>query len=124
MKSRRIFFFILAIVVGIAAGLAFGWLVMPPKSLSNAPLHSVRVDYKTDLVLMAAEHFQNDPDTLLALDQLAKVSPEDPLNLIASSLVYARQIGYAQEDLILIENLLSRIDPEVYQEWLQQGGGY
>ncbi len=111
MKSRRIFFFILAIVLGIAAGLAFGWLVMPPKSLSNAPLHSARVDYKTDLVLMAAEHFQNDPDTLLALDQLAKVSTEDPLELIASSLVYARQIGYPQEDLILIENLLSRIDP-------------
>ena len=123
MKSRRIFFFILAIVLGIAAGLAFGWLVIPPKSLSNALLHSVRVDYKTDLVLMAAEHFQNDPDTLLALDQLAKVSPEDPLNLIASSLVYARQIGYPQEDLILIENLLSKIDPEVYQQW-QQGGGY
>ena len=124
MKSRRIFFFILAIVLGIAAGLAFGWLVMPPKPLSNAPLHSVRVDYKTDLVLMAAEHFQNDPDTLLALDQLAKVSSEEPLNLIATSLVYARQIGYPQADLLLIENLLGRIDPEIYQEWLQQQGGY
>jgi hypothetical protein len=122
MKSRRVFFFILAIVLGIAAGLAFGWLVMPPKAPSNAPMERLRVDYETDLILMTAEYFQVDPDTLLVLDQLAKISPEDPLTLIGNSLSYARQIGYPQSDLLLIEHLLTHIDLELYQEWLQQQG--
>lgn len=122
MKSRRIFFFTLAIVLGIAAGLTFGWLVMAPKAPSNAPMERLRVDYETDLVLMTAEYFQRDPDTLLALDQLAKISLEDPLTLIGNRLTYARQIGYPQADLLLIESLLTTIDPEIYQEWLQQQG--
>ena len=122
MKSRRIFFFTLTILLGILAGLAFGWLVMPPKATSNAPMERLRVDYETDLVLMTAEFFQGDPDTLLVLDQLSKISPEDPLTLIGNSLSYARQIGYPQTDLLLIESLLSNIDPAIYQEWLQQQG--
>lgn len=122
MKSRRIFFFTLAIILGIAAGWAFGWLLMPPKAPSNAPMERLRVDYETDLVLMTAEFFEGDPDTRLALDQLAKISLEDPLTQISNGLSYARQIGYPQTDLLLIENLLTHLDPNVYQEWLQQQG--
>lgn len=122
MKSRRIFFFTLAIALGIGAGLAFGWLVMPPNAPSDAPMERLRVDYKTDLVLMTAEYFQGDPDTLLALDQLASISSDDPLTLVGNSLTYARQIGYPQSDLLMIENLLTHIDPQLYQEWLQKKG--
>lgn len=122
MKSRRVVFFILAIVLGSAAGLAFGWLVMPPKAPNDAPMERLRVDYKTDLVLMVAEHFQNNPDTLLALEQLTKISPEDPLTLVGNSLSYARRVGYPQEDLLLFSDFLGKIDPDLYQQWLGQQG--
>ena len=85
-------------------------------------MERLRVDYETDLVLMTAEFFQGEPDTLLALDQLAKISPVDPLTLVGNSLSYASQIGYPQTDLQLIEHLLTNIDPTLYQEWLQKQG--
>lgn len=117
MKSRRVFFFVLAILLGIGAGLAFGWLMMPPKAPTNAPIDALRVDYQTDLVLMVAESFSSDPNSEQALDQLAEIDKVDPLTLVGTSLTYAKDIGYLSEDLKLIENLLTGIDPEVYQDW-------
>ncbi len=80
MKSRRIFFFTLVIILGIAAGLAFGWLVMPPKAPNNAPMERLRVDYETDLVLMTAEYFQGDPGHLACTDPVAKDQTGRPLD--------------------------------------------
>lgn len=124
MKSRRILFFLLAIALGIGAGLAFGWMIMPPKAPVNAPMKDLRVDYKTDLVLMVAESFANHPDSEQALDQLNEIDPGDPLTLTGASLSYAKEIGYPPADLKLIENLLTNIDLEVYKQWkLGKGDG-
>ena len=124
MKSRRILFFLLAIALGIGAGLAFGWMIMPPKAPVNAPMKDLRVDYKTDLVLMVAESFAKNSDSEQALDQLQEIDPGDPLTLIGASLSYAKEIGYPPADLKLIENLLTNIDLEVYKQWkLRKGDG-
>ena len=123
MKSRRILFFALAIALGIGAGLAFGWLIMPPKAPSNAVMKHLRVDYQTDLVLMVAESFAGDANSELALDQLAEIAKMDPITLVGVSLGYAREVGYQNNDIQLIENLLTGIDPNVYQVWKQKSGG-
>lgn len=122
MKGRRIFFFTLAILLGIGAGLLFCWRMMPPKAPVDAPITSLRADFKTDLVLMAAEFYQKEGNTFLVLDQLAEINPEDPISLIGTSLTYAKQIGYPEKDLQLLENLLTQIDLEVYQQWQDQKG--
>ena len=122
MKSRRFGFFSLTILLGIVAGLAFGWLAMPPKAAQDADLERLRVDYQTDLVLMLAESFQKEPDSLFTLNELAKINGEDPLTFIGNSLVYAQKVGYPQEDVDLIINLLTQIDPQVYQSWKAQNG--
>lgn len=122
MKGRRIFFFTLAILLGIGAGLLFGWRMMPPKAPVDAPITSLRADFKTDLVLMAAEFYQKEGNTFLVLNQLAEINPEDPISLIGTSLTYAKQIGYPEKDLQLLENLLTQIDLEVYQQWQDQKG--
>ena len=123
MKSRRILFFALANALGIGAGLAFGWLIMPPKAPSNAAMKDLRVDYQTDLVLMVAESFAGDANSELALDQLAEIAKMDPITLVGVSLGYAREVGYQNNDIQLIENLLTGIDPNVYQVWKQKSGG-
>jgi len=116
-------FFALAIALGIGAGLAFGWLIMPPKAPSNAAMTHLRVDYQTDLVLMVAESFAGDANSELALDQLAEIAEMDPITLVGVSLGYAREVGYQSADIKLIENLLTGIDPDVYQAWKQRIGG-
>lgn len=117
MKTRRFTFFFLAILVGVGAGLAFGWTMMPPAAPTDAPLASLRTDFKTDLVLMVAEEFQTEPDSMQALTQLDRLDESDPITLLGNSIQYAQGIGYPEEDLKLMQNLLNSIDAEIYLQW-------
>ena len=117
MKTRRFIFFFLAILIGVGAGLAFGWMMMPPAAPTNAPLGSLRTDFKTDLVLMVAEDFQTEPDSMLALTQLDKLDDGDPITLLGNSIQYAQKIGYPAEDLKMMTDLLNSIDAEIYLQW-------
>lgn len=117
MKTRRFIFFFLAILIGVGAGLAFGWMMMPPAAPTNAPLDSLRADFKTDLVLMAAEDFQTEPNPMQALGQLDRLDEGDPITLLGNSIQYAQAIGYPEEDLNLMRDLLNGIDAEIYLQW-------
>lgn len=117
MKNRRLLFFFLTILIGVGAGLAFGWTMMPPTAPTNAPIGSLRTDFKTDLVLMIAEEFQNSPDPMLVLDQLDRLDDGDPITLLGKSIQYAQAINYPEEDQLLMRNLLNNIDAEVYLQW-------
>lgn len=119
MKTRRFIFFFLAILVGVGAGLAFGWTMMPPAAPKDAPIASLRADFKTDLVLMVAEDFQTEPDSMRALTQLDRLDGGDPITLLGNSLQYAQAIGYPEEDLNLMRNLLNDIDAEIYLQWIE-----
>lgn len=117
MKTRRFFFFFLAILIGAGAGLAIGWTMMPPAAPTNAPLASLRTDFRTDLVLMVAEDFQTEPDSMQALTQLDKLDEGDPITLLGDSIQYAQGVGYPEEDLKLMRDLLNSIDAEIYLQW-------
>ena len=117
MKTRRLLFFFLAILVGVVAGLAFGWMMMPPAAPSDAPISSLREDFKTDLVLMVAEEFQTALDPMQALNQLDELDDGDPITLLGASIQYAQTIDYPEADLKLMRDLLNNIDAEVYLQW-------
>ena len=90
---------------------------MPPAAPRNAPLASLRADFKTDLVLMVAESFHTESDSMQALEQLDKLDESDPITLLGNTLQYAQTIGYPEEDLNLMRNLLNSIDAEIYLQW-------
>lgn len=90
---------------------------MPPAAPTDAPLASLRTDFKTDLVLMVAEEFQIEPDSMQALTQLDRLDESDPITLLGNSIQYAQGIGYPEEDLKLMQNLLNSIDAEIYLQW-------
>lgn len=100
----RITVFILMILIGLAGGLYYGWVLSPRQSPAQG-LTGLRLDYKTDCVLMAAEVYQADGDLPAAARRLALLGDEEPVYLARQMYLVARDAGYAPADLKLIDDL-------------------
>lgn len=100
--------FLLAIAVGIGLGLLYGWVINPVEYTDTAP-NTLRIDYKTDYVLMVAEAYQTENDLPLALRRLALLGAEPPQQMVQQALLFARQAGYLEADLVKMENLLTAL---------------
>lgn len=96
--------FLIAIIVGAAAGLFYGWIVNPVEYVDIGP-QSLRMDYKTDFVLMVAEAYQADHDVSLAVRRLAMLGSSAPTEIAANALNYALQHDYASPDLSQLQAL-------------------
>ncbi|MFZ0531621.1 MAG: hypothetical protein WAM09_00440 [Anaerolineales bacterium] len=96
--------FLVAVILGAAAGLFYGWVVNPVEYVDIAP-ESLRVDYKTDYVLMVAESYQVDQNLGLAVRRLALLGSSAPTEIVANALSYALQHEYASQDLSLLQSL-------------------
>lgn len=122
MKLRRLIFFFVAILIGLGAGLAFGWLMAPPQAPKEASLPQLREDYKADFVLMTAETFAANPDPLMVLNRLDDLDP-DPLTLMVNAMGYGEKIGYSTEDLALIRTMFTAVDPDTVARWKGEVNG-
>lgn len=108
MRSFRWLFILLALIVGIGAGLAYGWYVDPVEYF-DLPPDTLRADYKTDYVLMTAEAYRADQDPGLAARRLAIFGSQSPSAIAAEGLAYARANGYADSDIALIQELVTAL---------------
>lgn len=102
-RTWRFVFFALAILVGFAAGLGYGWVINPVEYQSIGP-QTVQVDYQTDFVLMVAELYQAEGDLAMALARLDFLGAS-PLVTINDAIGYANSRSYASADLYLMEDL-------------------
>lgn len=100
----RWLWFIMALGIGIAAGLYYGWVVSPVAYVDTTP-ESLSADYQTDYVLMVAEAFAGARDTPAAARQLATLGSRPPSMIVQQTLVYARANGYSPEEIRLLEEL-------------------
>ncbi len=96
--------FLLVVVVGAAAGLFYGWVVNPVEYVEISP-QSLRVDYRSDFVLMVAETYQVDHDLGLAVRRLSLLGNSAPADIVANAMDYGLQYGYAAQDLSLLQSL-------------------
>lgn len=96
--------FIIAIALGMIAGLLYGWVISPVEYIDTAP-NSLRSDYKTDYVLMIAEAYGLDHDVGLAARRLASLGDLTPSEHVDQALAFAVQNGYGQTDLLLMRTL-------------------
>ena len=105
--------FLIAVAIGAAAGLFYGWVVNPVQYV-DISIQNLRVDYKSDFVIMVAESYQSDHDLGAAVRRLALLGNSAPTAIVVSALDYGLQNGYDAQDLSLLQTFneaLSTWDP-------------
>lgn len=100
----RWFLFITSILVGIAAALYLGWVVLPAQNIEASP-ETLRQDYKTDYVLMVAESYREQRDIDLAVERIGELGDRPPAAMVAEAVLYARNNGWPEADLAVMEAL-------------------
>ena len=100
----RWLFPLIAGLVGVAAGVVYGWVINPVKFVDTTPA-SLRSDFRADYVLMVAESYSADQDVNLAGRRLAIFGAEAPAVIASAALHRAQQAGYAPADVALIQEL-------------------
>ena len=114
---RRWLPFLIALITGLSISLYYGWMINPVEYVDTAP-GSLKSDFRTDYVLMAAETYQAKQDPALAARQLALLGSRPPAEISAEALAYAQSVGYDQGDLQLLQNLVLAM-----QTWQVSSGG-
>ena len=111
MKNKRLTGFVIAIVIGLALGLVYGWFINPPAP-RNTSLESLRGDYQADYVLMVAERYAVDQDGLSAAASLRQIAPTNPADAVRQARILGQQLGYSErelQDLAVLESALSTV---------------
>ena len=73
----------------------------------NLTPDTLRADYKADYVLMTAEAYRSEQDPGLAARRLAIFGSQSPSAIAADGLAYARKNGFADTDVVLIQELVT-----------------
>lgn len=96
--------FLIAILMGIALGLLYGWVINPIQHTDSSP-DTLKTDYKTDYILMVAEAYQTEQNLPLAVQRLGLLGNIAPDEMAHQAILFAEQIGYKDADLALMRSL-------------------
>lgn len=96
---------LLIALLGLAAGLFYGWRIAPVEYVNTTP-DTLHQDYKNEYTLMVAETFQNLGDLDLAARQLALLGSAHPAEIIQTSLDSAT---YSEHESEFIKALLDKM---------------
>jgi len=99
---------LLALVLGAGIGVAYGWYIDPVDFFDLTP-DTLRADYKADYVLMTAEAYSVEQDPGLAARRLAIFGTKSPSAIAADGLTYARANGFSDEDISLMQELITAL---------------
>jgi hypothetical protein len=106
---NRYFLIVFGLVLGIAIGLVYAWVVQPIHIVESTP-NTLREDYRADLVLMIAEAFEAEADIDLALQRFDRLGLDNPLQVARDALTYAQDHGYKALELQRLSGLISTME--------------
>jgi len=112
MTSSNLIKVAIAAILGIVLGLIYGW-VIDPIEYTDVPPNILREDYRADYVLMIAEAYQNEIDSDTAARRLAVFGGESPALITSSTLEYAKQNNFTEDEIQTLQNLLTAM--QTYQ---------
>ena len=104
----RTLLFGIAILLGLAGGLYYGWAINPVKVLDSSP-EILRVDFQADYVLMVAEVYHSEQNAERAIERLEFLAAENPLESMLAALDFAAESGISNPDFALLEDLDSAL---------------
>jgi len=99
--------FLLALMIGGLGGLFYGWVISPVEYVDTTP-DSLKIDYKSDYVLMVAEAYSVENDIPTVLQRLALLGG-DPQETVRQAALFAESQGFLDSDVTLIKNLQSAL---------------
>ena len=100
--------FLIILIVGVGLGVLYGRVINPVEYVDTTT-ESLRMDYKTDYVLMVAEVYHTDQDLRWAMNRLALLGCATPQACTEAAVDFAFQSGYTSQDLSLLEDLSSAL---------------
>ena len=104
----------MVVAVGIGLGLFYGWVIDPVKYVDTTP-DSLRIDFKSDYVLMVAEAYNSDRDLGLAVSRLGLLGTKAPTDLVQQAVLFALDKDsqgkqhYIDADVALMQALLQAL---------------
>lgn len=96
---------LITVILGITLGLVYGWVINPVQYTDITP-DALRIDYRTDYVLMVAEAYQAEEDPALAARRLAVLGSDPPALIAAEAYTFAQGAAHPADDLALIQELI------------------
>ncbi len=100
--------FLIAILVGLAAGLYYGWVLNPVQYVDTLPA-ALHPAYKADYVLMTAEIYRADGDLPAAVQRLRLLGPQPPAETTRAAIAFASSAGYGDRDLQTMQFLFNAL---------------
>ena len=100
--------FLIVLLLGLAVGLLYAWVFNPVEYVDTTP-DTLRMDYKTDYVLMTAEAYGAEGDLNQAQRRLALLGDLPPDELALEAVRFAERAGYTEADLELMRTLSSAL---------------
>ena len=105
---KRWVWILLALAIGTALGLLYGWLIDPVEFTDLTPA-TLRADYRADYILMVAEAYQAEKDADLAARRLAIFGSDSPADIAASALPFGRENGFSASEISALEELVAAL---------------
>jgi hypothetical protein len=99
---------LIALVLGLAIGLIYGWLVQPVTYVETTP-DSLRADYRADYVLMVAEAYDGPQSLDTVQRRLASLGPQPAIEIVQQAQDYASKNHFSQEDVQRLSTLAKAV---------------
>jgi hypothetical protein len=98
-------FILLGLLLGVAVGLIYGWVIRPVEQSGIAP-QSLKQEFRVDYVLMVAEAYADNQQLEQARVRLASLGPDNPINYVLEAINFGVEQAFDYEDLQTLNQLV------------------